>query len=132
MLLFFLVSLLSVCLYVCMSVCLYACLSVCLYVCLYVCLSVCMYVCTYMYVCLSVCLYVCLSVCMYVCLSVCLSVCLYVFQPYQRVSCCSYEQRLADSPHVRLDVQWRPFYLGGVMKVHFLMGFFIDRTFQNF
>jgi len=46
------VSIASVCLYVCMSVCLYVCLSVCLYVCMSVCLSVCM----------SVCLYVCLSV----------------------------------------------------------------------
>ena len=88
----------SVFLYVCISVCMhfsksvfllylfrcisiiYVCLYLCLLVFLYVCLSVYMYVCIYVYVCLYV--YVCMCVCMYVCvcrLCVCMYVCVYVY-----------------------------------------------------
>ena len=89
-------SIMYVCMYVCMSICLYVCMSVCLYVCTYVCICVCMYIyvgmrtsifadeiCLHMmtaskrvrranvrHVCVCVCIYVCvyIYVCMYVCI----------------------------------------------------------------
>uniref|UniRef100_A0A8B9JD41 Transient receptor potential cation channel, subfamily M, member 1a n=1 Tax=Astyanax mexicanus TaxID=7994 RepID=A0A8B9JD41_ASTMX len=66
-------SLIPVCMFVCLCVCLSVDLSVCLCVRLCVCLSVCLCLCVS--VCVCVCLWICLSVCVCVCLSVCLSVC---------------------------------------------------------
>ena len=63
-------SVLSVCLFVCLSVCLFVCLSVCLFVCLSVCLFV---------VCLFVRLFVCSFVRSFACLLVCLFVCFCFF-----------------------------------------------------
>jgi hypothetical protein len=57
-------SLLQVCMYVCMYVCMCVCMYVCMCVCMYVCVCVCMYVCVYVSVCVYVCMYVCVYVCM--------------------------------------------------------------------
>ena len=62
-------SVLFICLSVCLSVYLSVCVSVYLSVCVFVCLSIC----------LSVCLCICLSVCLSVCLCICLSVCHHCF-----------------------------------------------------